>query len=1193
MSESKPNLDSLFEMAAAIESIEQRAAFLDRSCGDDHELRRQVQQLLESHEQAGSFLDKPPVELAATVVTETSGDELAVSLDAGRALTFDDHAAVVWGNVNHSVLKALGNTLDEVPQISLRDVEAVGADLINRSISRDITNLPADSRYRLDGEIARGGMGAIIRGRDTDLGRDLAIKVLLDEHTTKPEVIQRFIEEAQIGGQLQHPGIAPVYELGQFADQRPYFSMKLVKGQTLSALLARREGAAEDRGRFLGIFEQVCQTMAYAHSRGVIHRDLKPANIMVGAFGEVQVIDWGLAKVLPTGGVADEKKSCLKRQGQSMIQTLRSVVRNDTTGAFGSAGSETEMGCVMGTPAYMSPEQALGEIDSLNEASDVFGLGAILTEILTGYAPYICDDAAQVYRLASRGRLDDCYQRLDACEADAELVAVAKHCLELEPSDRPRDAAALAEQITGYLESVESKLRLTEMQRAAAAARAEEERKRRRVSLALAVSLILLLGLGAGGWIYTEKQEAARRNVAESRVNAALNQVRLHQQLADKVDSSTEEGLQARLAELKLAFQETQAAARLTAGDQVASPLVESVDRQKRKLEEQMAEVAQQAEQAASDRSFREELEQIRLSRAGGKIEELAHLTFPYAADTTEGRSNETHLSFDLGSCASLYEQAFRARGLDLTVLTKDEATVRIRQSAIRENLFDALDDWIRYLPALPKESGGTQPTKEDLLAIIDALDENPLRKKLRATLVAGEFGKVQQMAEEVDVRQYSPAFTVWLGAALRLARAHSASIRVLKRGQQLYPDDFWLNYSLYLSHNASGRSSEAMGYIRAALAIRPESDTARTELGWSLCTAKEYDDAIATVQIAIETNPVRAPLHFLLGYALSRQGRFDEAIDAWKKTIEIDPQHASAQYNICVALRVQRKYDDALEAAQAAINIDPDYAAAHAQMGVVLGIQLKQNEAIEAFRNALKINPKQSVARHGLGVEFYRQNNLTEALREWQQISTSDPINDAPNFALSHFLLGEAFAKQGQPHEAVAAWKRAFEMQPQNDEWLYRSAWKLVTFPDKDGQYPLSDQALKWALQACEISPEKTEYFNTLGIAYYRSQHWREALDAIHKSIDLGRAGSQRWLTLAICHWHLNNKEEAHSWYQKALEWRKNHQPDRIRESFFSEAARLMGSDTAEEDGATPAKPTESAPLSSSPNDESETMFE
>ena len=163
--------------------------------------------------------------------------------------------------------------------------------------------MPRDAgRYQILGEIGRGGMGAVMKGRDPDLGRDLAVKVLLEEHRDAPDLVRRFIEEAQIGGQLQHPGIVPVYELGSFSDQRPYFTMKLVKGRTLAALLEERAGPGTDLPRFLGIFEQVCQTVAYAHARGVIHRDLKPSNIMVGSFGEVQVMDWGLAKVLPQGG---------------------------------------------------------------------------------------------------------------------------------------------------------------------------------------------------------------------------------------------------------------------------------------------------------------------------------------------------------------------------------------------------------------------------------------------------------------------------------------------------------------------------------------------------------------------------------------------------------------------------------------------------------------------------------------------------------------------------------------------------------------------------------------------------------------------------------------------------------------------------------------------------------------------------
>src|SRR5262249_11349648 len=137
-------------------------------------------------------------------------------------------------------------------------------------------------------KIAYGGMGDVFKGRDTVIGREIAVKVLQERHQKEADLRDRFVEEAQIAGQLQHPGIAPVYELGTPPAQRPYFTMKLTKGQTLAALPGARPDVNHERPRLLKIFEQVCQTLAYAHSRAVVHRDLKPANIMVGAFGEVQ-----------------------------------------------------------------------------------------------------------------------------------------------------------------------------------------------------------------------------------------------------------------------------------------------------------------------------------------------------------------------------------------------------------------------------------------------------------------------------------------------------------------------------------------------------------------------------------------------------------------------------------------------------------------------------------------------------------------------------------------------------------------------------------------------------------------------------------------------------------------------------------------------------------------------------------------
>jgi serine/threonine protein kinase len=475
MPSEKPTEVSVFETARKIESSADREAYLAEACAGDAAFRQRVEKLLSAFAAESQRLEQSVAASETTYLPQSSSRNLAASLNAGLAPAFSGNQAIVVGDGSHSVLKMLGQTLDKVPRVVLRESAAEVDDPIVQPKSPEMPRRDSDSRYRLDGEIARGGMGAILKGHDTDLGRVLAIKVLLEAHKDRPEVVQRFIEEAQIGGQLQHPGIAPIYELGQFADQRLFFAMKLVKGQTLSKLLADRHEPAAERGRFIGIFKQVCQTMAYAHSRGVIHRDLKPANIMVGAFGEVQVMDWGLAKVLQTGGVADEQRANQVQQEQSAIQTLRSQVGSDSPPMFGTADAHTQMGSVMGTPAYMPPEQALGEVDRLDERADVFGLGAILCVILTGQPPYVGADLTAVFRQASRGKLKDAFSRLDACGADNDLIELAKHCLMPELTDRPRDAGVLASRITDYLESVEARLRDAEVERAAHAARADAE----------------------------------------------------------------------------------------------------------------------------------------------------------------------------------------------------------------------------------------------------------------------------------------------------------------------------------------------------------------------------------------------------------------------------------------------------------------------------------------------------------------------------------------------------------------------------------------------------------------------------------------------------------------------------------------------------------------------------------------------
>jgi serine/threonine protein kinase len=351
-------------------------------------------------------------------------------------------------------------------------------------------------RYEVLEELGHGGMGRVLRGRDPDLGRELALKVLLDRHAGRADLARRFVEEARVGGQLQHPGLAPVYEVGRLGDDRPYFTMKLVRGRTLADLLAERAAPVDDLPRFVQVFEQVCQALAYAHSRGVIHRDLKPSNVMVGAFGEVQVMDWGLAKVdaQPEAGAPEEAGTAVE------------TARGDDPAA------QRESGAVMGSPSYMAPEQARGEVGNLDARTDVFGLGAILCVILTGVPPFRRSGDQGAREQAKGGDLSDAFARLDDCGADAELIALVKKCLAPLPQDRPPDAGEVARRVTAYREGVEKRLREAEVERAAAEARAEAEarerrqaqaraaaeRRARRLTVGLAASVLLTLAVGGG-----------------------------------------------------------------------------------------------------------------------------------------------------------------------------------------------------------------------------------------------------------------------------------------------------------------------------------------------------------------------------------------------------------------------------------------------------------------------------------------------------------------------------------------------------------------------------------------------------------------------------------------------------------------------------------------------------------------------
>ncbi len=328
--------------------------------------------------------------------------------------------------------------------------------------------------------LAQGGMGTILSVRDRTLRRDLAMKVLRRGGAVRDEArrIARFLTEARITSQLGHPGIVPVHELGVDRNRRPYFTMKRVQGRTLEVVFERvAAGDAQwTQARALGVLQRVCEALSFAHSKGVIHRDLKPANVMVGEFGDVYVMDWGLARVLGEPDLGEDERAGATAEGLA-----------------GAPATATRDGEVLGTPVYMAPEQAAGRQAEVGRHSDVYAVGAMLYQLLAARPPYDAPDGHKPSREVLRDLLAGPPERLRALapDAPAELVAITERAMERDWRKRYPDMSALSAELTAYLEGRVVQAHATG---AWAEARKWVARNRALAAALLAAVLILLAG---------------------------------------------------------------------------------------------------------------------------------------------------------------------------------------------------------------------------------------------------------------------------------------------------------------------------------------------------------------------------------------------------------------------------------------------------------------------------------------------------------------------------------------------------------------------------------------------------------------------------------------------------------------------------------------------------------------------------
>jgi serine/threonine-protein kinase len=755
----------------------------------------------------------------------------------------------------------LGKLLrEELPRVDAHRVEqhVGGCPSCERMLARIVGSLPGPLALALMGQspadeepptlpghapverLDAGSMGVVWRVHDLQFGRPLAVKVMKSAALASPVLVERFLAEARVCGQLAHPSIVPIHAMGRLPDGRPYYTMKLVEGRTLAALL--QEGAAERRMGLVRIFGSLCQAVAFAHSKGVIHRDLKPSNVMVGAHGEVQLMDWGLCKVLD-------------RQGCQALENQQGI----SPGADAPGSPEaTHAGSILGTVSYMPPEQARGLVAEVDRRSDVFGLGAILCEVLTGCPPYDGPSADAVRLRAAEADLAEARARLGACGADAELVQLAERCLASRREDRPTDAGEVAAGVATYLSGVEERLRQERLEHERSRARAVEERRRRRLWLGLAAAVLAVVGLAAGGWTYWQGQRAQRRLEASQALE--------------------------------------QAERRLRSGDFAGAK--ESLNRANDRL---------------GDGPVGLKREHDRLRAAWQLVQDLKEIEQKRTTPTDEG-------SFDNATAQESYARTFSAAGYDVLDGDPNEVARLVRASPVAGPILEALDNWALVcaydMRFVPRREAERRRRRDRLLAVARAVGPDPeLRDRVRSPHVWDDLRELEKLASLAPRTDLSPRLAALLAELIRWK--NGSPEQLLRTFQRRYPGDFWLNFDLAKWLDRTN-PAEALRFYQAALAVRPHHIVVQSHLGLNARRRLEWDEAVAVLERALlrvgEEDSLSVSLRNNLAVVLMDREDVAGALALFRRNLLIRPRQVRTHLNVARCLSRLGRLTEALE---------------------------------------------------------------------------------------------------------------------------------------------------------------------------------------------------------------------------------------------------------------------------------------
>ncbi|MDP7034938.1 MAG: tetratricopeptide repeat protein, partial [Planctomycetota bacterium] len=986
--------------------------------------------------------------------------------------------------------------------------------------------------------LAEGGMGQILEATDPTIDRRVAIKILRPNIKSHKRHLQKFQNEFRLTGQLEHPSIVPVHESGTADDGRVYFCMKLVQGESLAELLktyrtlAVQQNKPFDPTPFLRHLLRVCDALSFAHSRGIVHRDLKPANLMVGAFGEVLVMDWGLAREIggPGADPTEESSSSLLQESHDPYQTLE--------------------GEILGTPAYMAPEQARGEIGEIDEQTDVYALGTILYDILTGSPPQNDGTSTDIVKQVASGKFQRPSDRTPKRSIPAELEAVVMKAMAPDKRDRYRNAKDFQSDIQAYLDG-----------RALGAAHYNPLQlllkwvgRNRKVCAGGAA--VFLLSLGSFGVIRLKEWRVLERKFQENWVKAE----RLVKEAGDispliPKTSSVHPGTKPERRETlkETAFREQAIEAYVSAANALdralhIHPKDEKVRERRLSVGRAIGKMALHGRDYLLARQSFAQLENYgmesnqilelikRVQTARSRLVEWRKLRLlEILNDLNHGLEREGRPS-DAPLLADFVFEAVGYRDLQTVhVLGKNLQELVAKRQREGQNITwsESERNRAKFICRILGRLGlpeCVQPLAEWMAVVSD----HELAVEAGEALCNTRDARAQRhlLAAQERLGINSPAGRQIGRFFNRIPGKFGHEPHDKSPQSPLTAAEFYERGDLF---SRKKKNQKAIDHYTRSIELNPKVAQAYHHRGIVLAREKNFDAAIADFSKALELNPnfsnaylnrattwyakgnlvaaladldrtikldSRDPdAYNLRGILYHAQGNFDAAIADYNRAVRLSPNDARIHLNRGLSWEEKGDLDAAITDYNRAITLDPRLSGVYDSLGRIYGARGDLDTAIIHFSKAVELDPKLAVTYHNRAFLFTQKGDFESAVRDYRQAIRIDPTNTD-----SIIYLGKALQMQGLLDRAIETYTQAIKLDPgRADPYHFRA---LASLEKKDLPTALQDLS-----KAIEIAPNRVDSYLAQGHVHRKRKDLEAAIHSFTRAIEIAPSHPQAHL--------------------------------------------------------------------------------